>query len=86
MFLTIGQMDQKKCGLFGALSDVISAKNQPFFLHKSRLLRYFKRIYIRNWGMILGCKQLVIYSSLIRNPYTALCGYIHYENKFTELL
>lgn len=85
MLWTIGQMGQTKCGLFGALSAVISTKtspwfciNQSFFLHKTKLLRYFKRIYIKNWGMIWGCKELRIRSSCVHNP-LSFCWFI-FEN------
>ena len=49
IFLRIGQFGQMgkiNCGVFG--------------VQKTKILRYFKGIYIWDWDMNLGCKELGI--------------------------
>ena len=41
--------------------------NQPVFLHKAKILRHFKGASIWVWDMNLGCKELGIWPSCVRN-------------------
>ena len=64
IFWPIGQRVEQNCWLFGVLWDVISAKKiiivKLFILQKTKLLRYLKGMYIWDWDMILGHKELGI--------------------------
>ena len=84
-----GQMGRINCGVFGVFPAELSPHNlSSFSINQSlfllRFLRHLKGIFIWDWDMNLGCKELDIQPSCVRSPCDGTCNLSCQQHQLDE--